>query len=76
LWSRRYWVSPFCLGAVYVGLGDVGRALDCLEQAVADRDPLVNHLHLDPRFHPLRREPRYQSVVPAGLRRGVTAPRC
>ncbi|HEX6623721.1 MAG TPA: tetratricopeptide repeat protein, partial [Pyrinomonadaceae bacterium] len=57
------YVSPYFLALVHVHLGDKEKALLLLEEAVRVRDAWVVWLGVDPRFEPLRSEPRFQALV-------------
>jgi tetratricopeptide (TPR) repeat protein len=48
---------------VYIALGDRRRALDRLEQAVAEHDPLVVDFLVRPGLDPVRTEPRFQALM-------------
>lgn len=63
--SKDHYTSPSLLGAVYGALGDMDRAFDLIEKALAVRDydatwlgiaPEYDHLHADPRFAALLRK--------------------
>ena len=56
-------VSPLGWAISYIGLGDKDKALEWLEQAYEERDPSLIHLGLDPKFDPLRSEPRFRALV-------------
>lgn len=60
--SRRH-VSPFSIAMIYAGLGDPGPALDHLQSACEERDPMMVYLHVHPRLDRLRGEPRFQDLV-------------
>jgi Tfp pilus assembly protein PilF len=49
--------------SVFTAIGDLPRALDILERAVAERAPKVLFLRLDPRFDPLRGQPRFTILL-------------
>ena len=51
------------IAEVYVALGDHARALDRLEQAVAEHDPLVVDFLVRPALDPVRSEPRFQALM-------------
>ncbi len=60
--SEAGFVSPYHFAYVYTGLGELDRAMDWLEEAVANRTGpaygikgsfLLSRLHLHPRFHAL-----------------------
>jgi len=61
--SRRRYISPYWLGLVSAGLGDLARALELLERAYAERDVWLTWLGVDPRFDRLRAEPRLQDLL-------------
>jgi serine/threonine-protein kinase len=56
-------VPAFHLALAYVGVGDDGAAFDALERALADRDPLVGHVAVDPVFDPIRNDPRFEHIL-------------
>jgi len=58
----RY-VPPFHLALAYTGLGDLDQAFAALDQAWLDRDPALATLDAEPRFEPLRVDPRYAVLV-------------
>ena len=60
--ALRY-VPPFHLALAYTGLGDVDEAFEALDQAWLDRDPALATLDAEPRFEPLRNDPRYRALV-------------
>ena len=51
-------------------LEESDKAMDCLENAHAQREPFVAYLATDPRWDPLRETPRFQALV-----RRVAGPR-
>ena len=60
--SRRY-VASFDVAIAWLGLGDNERALASLEKAIEDRSPRVLFLMVEPRFDPLRSDPRFQAML-------------
>ncbi|MDQ5871397.1 MAG: protein kinase [Acidobacteriota bacterium] len=68
LMTKRY-VSRHDLAIVSLSLGDRREALDWLEKAYEDRNWYMPWIHLEPRFDPLRSEPRFAALV---RRIGVT----
>jgi len=62
LMNRRY-VSRHDLAIVYLALGEKQQALDWLEKAYEDRNLGMPWLKVDPRFDPLRSEPRFQTLL-------------
>jgi Flp pilus assembly protein TadD len=67
--ERRY-VSRHDLALVSLALGDRTASLDWLEKAYEDRNWYMPWIHLDPRFDPIRSEPRFQNLV---RRMGLTS---
>jgi tetratricopeptide (TPR) repeat protein len=53
------YVSPYFVALVYTGLGEREPALAALYQAYKDRQPGMIFMRLDPRFAPLRSDPRF-----------------
>ena len=51
---------------VQLALGDRGRALDLLARAQTDRSGWMAYLAVDPRLDPLRGDPSFQALLPAG----------
>jgi eukaryotic-like serine/threonine-protein kinase len=56
-------ISQYRLAIVLVGLGEKGKALECLEYAVKDRSPGVVHLKVSPHFLELHSDPRFQQLL-------------
>jgi DNA-binding winged helix-turn-helix (wHTH) protein/cytochrome c-type biogenesis protein CcmH/NrfG len=71
---RRFWVDqvtnpqldfdvllkmPFFRARIYGGAGRLDEAFDCLDQAIADRDPALVHLAVAPDWDSLRDDPRF-----------------
>jgi eukaryotic-like serine/threonine-protein kinase len=61
--GRRGYVSPYFMAVVHTGLAEREQALRQLEQAFADRHPGMILLKFDPRFDPLRRDPRLARLI-------------
>jgi len=57
------YVPPYYLATVCVGLGRADDAIAFLEKAVECRDGWVTWLGVEPRFDPLRQDPRFQNVL-------------
>ncbi len=60
--ATRQYVSPWAFAHVHLGLGDLGVAMDRLEDAHAERCPILVFL-LRPEWDPLRPDPRFQALL-------------
>jgi len=61
--AKHQYLSPYDIALIYVGLGDYPRALQSLEDALADRSEGCPYLKVDPRLDPLRADPRFQDLL-------------
>lgn len=61
--AHQRYVPPFHVAIAQIGLGDRDAAFAALEQAFEDRDPSAVNLTVDPRFEPIRSDPRYGALV-------------
>jgi adenylate cyclase len=61
--SKRAYVSPASIALVYIGLGDFERAMDWLELGYKERDHSLVTIKADPAYDPLRRHPRFVSLL-------------
>jgi eukaryotic-like serine/threonine-protein kinase len=59
--GRRY-VSPYDLALVLTGLGHRDQAIEQLERAHANRANMLVLLRVEPRWDPLRDDPRFQDI--------------
>jgi serine/threonine-protein kinase len=62
-------VSPFHLALIHVGLGEKDRAIELLNKACDERAERLVRLRVDPRFDPLRQDPRFYEIM---IRMGLT----
>jgi len=60
--GEQRWVCPYELGTTYLALGDKEQALRELENAYDAHSICMVWLKDDPRFDPLRSEPRFQVI--------------
>jgi TolB-like protein/Flp pilus assembly protein TadD len=60
--AKQRYVSPANRAAVYLGLGEKTKALDWVEKAYEDRDPMLWWIQ-DRLYDSIRNEPRFQAVV-------------
>ncbi|HVO35462.1 MAG TPA: tetratricopeptide repeat protein, partial [Gemmatimonadales bacterium] len=61
--ATRGYVTPVAFSTLYIGLGDVPRALDWLEKAFAERRGWLCYLRVNPLLDPLRGEERFKELV-------------
>jgi eukaryotic-like serine/threonine-protein kinase len=61
--SKTRYVSPLDLATIRLGLGDTDSALALLSRAVQAHDGGLVFLAVDPRYQPVRRDPRFQCLL-------------
>jgi len=61
--SRERYVSPYHIAYVYTGLGEYDRAIDLLEQALADHSGSIYGVKGSFLFTPLKSHPRFQNLL-------------
>ena len=61
--SKREYISPYFLATVHTGLGDKDQAFRWLKKAYEDRVDELVYLKAEPRFDPLRSDPRFQDLL-------------
>jgi DNA-binding winged helix-turn-helix (wHTH) protein/Tfp pilus assembly protein PilF len=61
--SEHRYVAPYWFSLIYIGMGDGARALELLGRSCEARDVWMTWLGVDPRFDPLRAEPRFQELL-------------
>lgn len=63
--ERKRYQPPVHRALIEVALGGKGAALDLLERAMEERDVRLLFLLIEPRWDPLRAEPRFQKIMRA-----------
>lgn len=61
-WSPEFRVN-YVAASRLASIGETEKALDALEQAVAEREGFVPLINVDPRLDPLRDEPRFKELL-------------
>ena len=61
--AKQRYVSPANRAAVYLGLGENEKALDWLEKAYEDRDPIFWWINGDQLYDSVRGAPRFEALV-------------
>ena len=61
--SKRRYVSPFHIGAIYQGLGEKDLAFEWFEMAYQDRSNLLPGLRMEPEFDNIRKDPRFRDLL-------------
>jgi hypothetical protein len=51
--SKRSYVSPIDLGNIYIGLGEIDRAVECLEKSLDIKCSRLTYLKVDPAYDTL-----------------------
>ncbi len=60
--AKKQYVSPASRASVYLGLGEKGKALDWIEKAYEDRDPILWWIE-DQLYDSVRDTPRFQTLM-------------
>jgi TolB-like protein/cytochrome c-type biogenesis protein CcmH/NrfG len=61
--SQERFVPPYAFALIHAGLGNIDIALDHLERSYQMHDVHLNFLTIDPKWDPLRRQPRFVSLL-------------
>ncbi len=61
--SKTEYVSSYQFALIYLGLGQNDRAMLALQDAYRERSTLLGYLKMDPRFDPLRADPRFRELL-------------
>ena len=61
--SQKDYISSYQIALVELGLGRKDEAMKDLEAAFVERSTLLAYLKMDPRFDPLRTDPRFENLV-------------
>ena len=61
--SHEEYVTPYYFAYVYTGLGEYDKAIDYLEQALAERSGGLYGIKASFLFAPLRGHPRFEALL-------------
>jgi TolB-like protein/Tfp pilus assembly protein PilF len=61
--SRERYVPPYAMAFITLGLGDKDATFEWLERALAARDVHLIFLTADPKWDPLRQDPRFKALL-------------
>ncbi len=61
--AKEQYVLPYGFALIYTGLGENEEALEWLETAYQDRNLWMPFVQVEPRFDPLRSDPRFQDLL-------------
>jgi len=61
--SGQRYIPPYNIAVVYYGLGERDQAFAWLDKACDDRDVRLSFLKVDPKWDPLRSDPRFVAIL-------------
>ncbi len=61
--AKKSYVSAYEIAAIHTALGDKEQAFAWLDKAYQERSSWLIHLRWEPRFQPLRSDPRFQELL-------------
>ena len=61
--SHKRYVSPYNIGVLYVGLGDIDQAFRWLQKVDEDRSDWFLCVNVDPRLEALHSDPRWAGIL-------------
>ena len=61
--ADREYVSPVSFSTLFLGLGDIARAVDWAERALEDRRGWLVYVAVNPLMDPMRGHPRFEEIV-------------
>jgi TolB-like protein/Flp pilus assembly protein TadD len=61
--AKKQYVPSYWIALIYLGLGDVNQAFTWLERAYSERSSWLAWIKVEPRFDPLRADPRFESLL-------------
>ncbi len=61
--AAKVYVPPYYLALIHTALGETDAALTQLEKGFVEQDTTMVSINIDPRFAPLRNEPRFRALL-------------
>ena len=61
--AKQKYVAPYFFAGIHIGLGENGRAIECLEKSYDEHQHWLLYLHIDPSMDGLRDDPRFQDLL-------------
>jgi eukaryotic-like serine/threonine-protein kinase len=61
--ARQKYVAPYFFAGIHIGLGEIDRAIECLEESYEEHSHWLIYLHLDPSMDALREDRRFQDLL-------------
>jgi Tfp pilus assembly protein PilF len=61
--AEKQYVSPYLVAMIYTGLGESDSAFSWLDKAVDVRDNWLAFVNVEPRWDPLRSDPRFSHLL-------------
>ena len=61
--AKQKYVAPYFFAGIYVGLREIDRAMECLEQCFEEHSHWLIYLHIDPSMDGLRDNPHFQDLL-------------
>jgi serine/threonine protein kinase/tetratricopeptide (TPR) repeat protein len=61
--GKQKYVAPHFFAGIHIGLGENGRAIECLEKSYEEHSHWLIYLHIDPSMDALRDDSRFQNLL-------------
>jgi serine/threonine protein kinase/Tfp pilus assembly protein PilF len=61
--ARQKYVAPYFFAGIHIGLGEIDRAMECLEKSYEEHSHWLIYLHMDPSMDALREDRRFQDLL-------------
>ncbi len=61
--GKKIFVDPFFRAEIYLGLGDIAKTVDALNDALTTRSAILISIHSDPKWDSVQGDPRFQQLA-------------